>query len=414
MQQAAGAIYSRTQPYRWAVYLASTGRQDEALADFQELARTGTPEDRAWAYMGRSQVLDRRLQFTEALAAARQALAIDPGLQPAWVSEGVALAALGRQEDALKVARRNIADLRAGRRKGFADLDVAEFARAFDGVEALFRADYQTAALRLNEERLPGEGAISNLRADRAQAFYLDHDAGGARRLASTERFGDERFPLLETEAHDDWRGAAAVADARRVEPGAPDPARIPGFAAELATPYARAGRLADAAALLSATPLDCYPCLIARGDVAALQHDWTAADRWYAEAARQGPSIPLAQTAWGQSLLDRGDVDGAIAKLEEAHRITPHFADPLELWGEALMRKGDHASAAAKFAEADKYAPRWGRNHMRWGEALMLSGRYAEARRQYETANGLDLSRPDRAALDVLLARTASGPLRG
>jgi hypothetical protein len=50
----------------------------------------------------------------------------------------------------------------------------------------------------------------------------------------------------------------------------------------------------------------------------------------------------------------------------------------------------------------------------MRWGEALMLAGRYAEARRQYETANGLDLSKPDRAALDVLLARTASGPLRG
>ncbi len=43
-----------------------------------------------------------------------------------------------------------------------------------------------------------------------------------------------------------------------------------------------------------------------------------------------------------------------------------------------------------------------------------MLSGRYAEARRQYEIASGLDLSKPDRAALDVLLARTAQGPLHG
>ncbi len=43
-----------------------------------------------------------------------------------------------------------------------------------------------------------------------------------------------------------------------------------------------------------------------------------------------------------------------------------------------------------------------------------MLAGRYGEARRQFETAGGLDLSRPDRAALQVLLARTASGPLHG
>ncbi len=48
------------------------------------------------------------------------------------------------------------------------------------------------------------------------------------------------------------------------------------------------------------------------------------------------------------------------------------------------------------------------------WGKALMLSGRYAEARARYEAANGLDLSKPDRAALAVLLARTASGPLHG
>ncbi len=77
-------------------------------------------------------------------------------------------------------------------------------------------------------------------------------------------------------------------------------------------------------------------------------------------------------------------------------------------------MRKGDYAGAVAKFAEADTDAPKWGGNHMRWGEALMLSGRYAEARAQYEAADGMDLSKPDRAALNVLLARTAAGPLHG
>ncbi len=43
-----------------------------------------------------------------------------------------------------------------------------------------------------------------------------------------------------------------------------------------------------------------------------------------------------------------------------------------------------------------------------------MLSGRYRDGRAQFEEAKGMDLSKPDRAALDVLLARTASGALHG
>ncbi len=43
-----------------------------------------------------------------------------------------------------------------------------------------------------------------------------------------------------------------------------------------------------------------------------------------------------------------------------------------------------------------------------------MLSSRYAQARAEYEAAAGMDLSTPDRAALNLLLARTARGPLHG
>ncbi len=77
-------------------------------------------------------------------------------------------------------------------------------------------------------------------------------------------------------------------------------------------------------------------------------------------------------------------------------------------------MAERNYPSAIAKFVAADKEAPHWGRNHLEWGEALMLSGRYAQARTQFETAMGLDLSIPDRAALDLLLERTSKGPLHG
>ncbi len=77
-------------------------------------------------------------------------------------------------------------------------------------------------------------------------------------------------------------------------------------------------------------------------------------------------------------------------------------------------MRQGDYAGAASHFAAAVVDAPAWGRARLEWAEALMLSGRYAEARRQFEAANGLELGVGERAALEVLLARTASGPLHG
>jgi tetratricopeptide (TPR) repeat protein len=217
---------------------------------------------------------------------------------------------------------------------------------------------------------------------------------------------------ILQDQVLDDWGSVVPLTE--RVLGAVKGDARTTLAPTLVAQAYAHVGRLAEAQAVAAQTSTDCIPCLIARGFVAARKHDWAQADAWYAEAVRQSPSVPDAPLAWGQALLDRGDIDGAIAKLEEAHRRGPHYADPLEAWGEALLRKGDYAGAIAKFAEADKDAPRWGRNHMRWGDALMLSSRYREARAQYEAANGMDLSKPDRAALDVLLARTASGPLHG
>ncbi len=415
-QQAAEAIYAQTQPYRYAVYLASGGRQDEALAAYIRLASSGTPEDRAWAYTGWAQILMGRNQTKPALDVATKALALDPELLPARIAKARLLLAVGREEEALTESRRISADLRTRRGKGVPVGEMAEDAQNSAGVEAVTRADYQAAAQLATQEQLTVEGGAIDMRFIAAQGLVLGHDPASARRIVVSMGGPDPAsYRIMELESLGDWGALARMIDGYLSQPGAPDFARAPPlFAAEIGAAYAHVGRLPQAAALISPTPLECDDCLRARGILAAAGHDWPAADRWFAEAARQAPSIPTANTDWGRALLDKGDVDGAIVRLKEAHRITPHFADPIELWGEALVRKGDLAGAAAKFAEADKDAPRWGRNHMLWGEALMLAGRYGEARRQYETANGLELSQPDRAALNLLLARTASGPLHG
>jgi tetratricopeptide (TPR) repeat protein len=125
----------------------------------------------------------------------------------------------------------------------------------------------------------------------------------------------------------------------------------------------AMSGDLAGANALIATTPLDCDTCVRMRGKIAALEHDWADAERWFTQETRQAPSIPYAYVDWAAERLARGDVDGAIAKLVTAHQKGPHYADALELWGEALMKKGDYKGAAAKFQEAAKYAPNWTKN---------------------------------------------------
>jgi tetratricopeptide (TPR) repeat protein len=419
--QAAEAVYQQTQPYRYAVYLASTGRRAYAMGEFSRLARSGPAEDRAWAYAGWASMLseDQRLRDTARMAEA--ALRLDPRLAPPYPMLRYSLDSLSHREDELAWTRRELALLKSGRAVGLPPSQTANRIRLTQVTEAVDVGDYARAVeIGRALEQLNFEGQTDAYQPYGLVAFslVLDHDIEGFKAFTAAlppQVVALARLRAIAMEADDDWATLARFDDVAARDPAAlrqsPD-VWASQIHPDFATAYAHVGRFAEAEAALQDSPPDCYDCLRTHGLVAALKGDWPAADRWYGEAAQRAPSFPFAHTDWGQALLWKGDVDGAIAKLEEAHRRGPHFADPLELWGEALIAKRDYAGAIAKFAEADRDAPRWGRNHLRWGEALMLSGRYAEARAQFEAANELGLSKPDRAALNVLLARTASGPL--
>ena len=224
-----------------------------------------------------------------------------------------------------------------------------------------------------------------------------------------------------------DWRAAAAFTAAasdlaRRQHAASPDPGGLPSLAMVDAITYgpllaearARVGDFAGARAALQGTPGDCYGCVRERGRIAAMQGQWPEAERWFAEAIRQGPSLPFAHLDRGEMLLRKGEPAAAILSLRIAHDKGPRFADPLERWGEALMAQRRFEDAAAKFGNAEALAPAWGHARLLQGEALMLAGRYAQAREEFGSTARLDLSAPDRAALNLLLARTASGPLHG
>jgi tetratricopeptide (TPR) repeat protein len=410
IQQAAEAVYKRTQPYRWAAYLASTGKQDEAVAAYAWLAQHGSQQDRAWAYVGWASILDERGENGEARNKALKALQFDPRINSAYIILNVSNDALGHDEEVLAGYRAELHMLRAGHADDATPQTVRQDIGSLSRILIPSRlGDYRSAARQSLPEHpdLEGIGAALPGGLQNVRDLLALHEVSAARRAPSAAGLAERVFIALEL---DDW---PAVLDLAK---GVQTPIRLlsPVARAIWAEVLARVGRRAEAEAMIAATPLDCAQCLATRGLLSALAGDRTGTDRWFAEATRQTPSLPQRYEGWGRMLLCLGDADAAIDKAKEARRRGPRWADPLELWGEALMAKRDYAGAAAKFAEADGPAPRWGRNHLRWGEALMLSGRYAQARAQYETANGLDLSRADRAALNVLLARTASGPLHG
>jgi len=171
-------------------------------------------------------------------------------------------------------------------------------------------------------------------------------------------------------------------------------------YAPPLAIAQAHLGRFADAERTIATTPADCYPCLIAHAQIAALKGETARADWWFDRAVKTGPSLPFAFYEWGNALLARGKPDAAIEKFTIANQKQPHFADPLEGWGEALMAQKHPDAALEKIAEAEKYAPNWGRLHLKWGEALAAAGKLVDAKKQFAIAAGLDLPPDEKAEL--------------
>jgi predicted negative regulator of RcsB-dependent stress response len=49
-----------------------------------------------------------------------------------------------------------------------------------------------------------------------------------------------------------------------------------------------------------------------------------------------------------------------AEAKLADANKRGPHWADPLNAWGDVFVKQGNMKEALAKYDQALKYAPSW------------------------------------------------------
>jgi tetratricopeptide (TPR) repeat protein len=412
--RAAEAVYARAQPYRYTVYLGEMGRFEEAHAAALRLAQTGSPMDRVWAYVGLSYVSTMRGDAARAREYNVEGRRLDPHM---WnLNDDLIDQMQDHEENELGDVRQEMTLLNAGNESGADETTVRLYRQLTTSEEASLLGDYQTALA--NDVVAPDVGANAVASNGALLAVSL-HDAALMDRylremndmpLSLADDADRDCVTGLARLAQQDWRGAIAQLDKAATEIRAFDAQTRGWFAAKplitvYVAPYeayaqARLGNFAKADAILAATPLDCDTCVLARGRVAAVRHDWSSATQWFAMVSARSPSIPFADADWGQMLMAKGDLDGAIVKFTAANQKGPHFADPLEMWGEALIAKNRSDLALAKFEEANKYAPNWGRLHLKWGEALYWSGDKADAAKQFAAAAALDLTPGERAEL--------------
>ncbi len=423
IQAAAESVYATTQPYRYAIYLRRNGDAESlrrAMQMFQDLTRSADQVDRIWAYNGLAVALQDEGDFRGAIRAADAALAIAPRFAIIAGNRAYALSLLGLEEAFLQGYREADRSMRSDGSRYFSAYGVARIGPGNAAEAAAALGDFQSALpdFRKAMATNPGDFYGSVIRTQ--LALHQPGEVGET--LAQVQEAPPEAAPRVKAMRaaelalvaasvaweREDWVRAHRLASGIR-------PSHLPtGWQvawALQATPLAavalaKSGDPAGAQQLIAATPPDCYRCVVGRGVVAALAGDMRASDRWFAEAVRQGPSLPFAHAEWGRAKLARGDVEGSIAEFTKAHKKSPRWADPLKFWGDALARKSDHAEAIRKYSDAAERAPRWGALHLAWGSALRRAGNESGAQEKFAAALRMDLSAGDRAQTQA--ARTA------
>ncbi len=413
MQQAAEKAFSAFDPDNFIIYLSVRGRDDEAFAASAALAATARSNYRlADAYSLWAEADgDRRRALSRIAVAAR----LRPQMMFVWMEGAKANMDLGHDEEALGFIRRllqtRIQDQPPQDRAGF------EHVRSLGHN----RLDYLSADYaHLERDSTAMQLDVADTLALGATAKGALHDGAGsahdlalARASASAPPRGMLKAQWYAATAAGDWPTALAAAEALMADDqsrrATVNQVQVLGYVAAqemandrpwLALAQAMNGRLADAQATLAPTPLDCYLCVRARARIAEAGGDRAAADRWFAEAVHQGPSLVFAHLEWADVKLARGDAAGAASEAEKAYALAPYFADTSEVWGEALLAQGDVAGATAKFRTAAALTPGWGRLRLKWGEALARIGKASDARAQFSAAAPLYLSATDRAEL--------------
>lgn len=379
VEQGAELIYRNTQPYRYAVFVGQDPKRvSERSAILKPLTADPSPVERKWAYNGLAFDSLSRGDWAGAIAMAKRALAIDPGMSPAFNNLAQAHLSLGHEQAMVDLRLRSrslpVGDeydaksVTASRCYGqvivgFATRDPGQVNEGATCTETATGAQSEWApALRVLASLIRNDPRAALAYRQPVSATFTEVDAAvyNSELRLYAEMLRGPSAALAQ--AHD----AYVAATRQRTDPASASFSQRERAEAPVeewpiqAEALSILGRHAQASALIAKTPLDCYTCTRTRGLVAQAAGDAPAAQRWFAEAARQGPRLAPAFADWGRLLADNRRFASAEVKLKQAVRLAPNWADPLKYWGDSLAAQGKAAEAKAKYDAALKLAPNW------------------------------------------------------
>jgi len=113
-----------------------------------------------------------------------------------------------------------------------------------------------------------------------------------------------------------------------------------------------------------------------------------------------------VAHNNLGRELVEKGNIDEAIAHYNAALKIKPAYATARTNLGVALAKRGKTDEAIASYMQALRLKPNFAEAHVDLGAALASQGKLSEAIDHYKTAIALNPNLPDaRANLGLALA---------
>jgi hypothetical protein len=106
-----------------------------------------------------------------------------------------------------------------------------------------------------------------------------------------------------------------------------------------------------------------------------------------YRDTLARNPSSWIAHTNLGVMLCESGQIDAAIAHLEEAVRLKPDYAESRNDLGIAFYQAGRLAEAMLQYGEALRLRPDFYQARNNLGAALARAGKLSEAIEQFKEA---------------------------
>lgn len=375
ISQGAELIYQETQPYRFAFFInREPSRRRQAAAILHRLSRSSSPIDRKWAFNGLAAQARTDGRFREAIAYAQRAIAVDENMLPSYATLALAHQSLGHEQANLDTSRQ-ILRVRIG--DEFDPMVAQTLVCTSTGIiggtvpdpdsarEAADCLSVSTSPIGAAQEAI----ARANHAWFRHEPFNVSVPAFPADTPAETQL----RTAFHRLRGQTILGGGPGLAKAfatynslltERLKPGPERAGTAALYPAVIRPLQARAlamlGHHREAQATIAPSPLDCYECLRVRGLIAEGLGRPQAAQRWYAEAVRQGPRLARAYVDWARLLARYRRFGAAERRFKRAAELAPNWGDPLKYWGDLLAAQGRRNEARDKYDAALELAPKW------------------------------------------------------